>query len=260
MSEARGGAFSRAWGSERAGQQLAQQCSVSTAMSRAGCCSRWAPGWRGAVLCGAALLGLALVALALARPQLVARSAGRLASALPDHWRGRAAAAGGNFLRGLHVVRAPFPLAIAILASTAMWLTHVAAYVVLGHGLGLALPVGAYFLLKGIGQLAFAFPATAAGLGIFDYVVLATGKTLGLGPEQAGAFAVAAHALDVIPITVVGLFFAWRALPALTDGRPLLRLRRRAGRAPVARPAEPAASATTRPGPRLRRTDQHEQS
>ena len=54
----------------------------------------------------------------------------------------------------------------------------------IGKGYGLDLGAGSYFLLEGVGNLALGVPATAAGLGSFDYLTLVSAEELGVAHGQ----------------------------------------------------------------------------
>ena len=61
--------------------------------------------------------------------------------------------------------------------SGIMWLADVAMFAIVGHAFDLDLELGAYFVLEGIRNLALAVPATAAGIGSFDYLTLLAART-----------------------------------------------------------------------------------
>jgi hypothetical protein len=91
----------------------------------------------------------------------------------------------------------------------------------------LNLPLGAYFLLEGIGNLALAVPATAAGIGTFDYLTLLAAKGVDVQPDKATAYVITMHALAVIPVTLMGALLVSPAFPRL------LRRREQAARDPA---------------------------
>ena len=101
-----------------------------------------------------------------------------------------------------------------------MWLADVAMYWVVGeYAFELNLPVGAYFLLEGIGNLALAVPATAAGIGTFDYLTLLAAKGIEVNPDKATAYVLTMHALAVIPVTLMGAILVSPAFPRLLGRR-----------------------------------------
>jgi uncharacterized protein (TIRG00374 family) len=179
----------------------------------------------------AAATGLGIVLAALATPTSLER-AGRV---LPRRLRGRVLAAGAGFLGGLRALRSPRLLARALAASLALWLCDVVMYGAIAHGFGLPLGVGGWFLLEGIGNLALAVPATAAGVGSFDYLTLLGARSLGVAGPTAAAYVLAVHALVVLPATILGALLARRAF------RSAKRDRGAQASAPAGRALEPGA-------------------
>ena len=155
----------------------------------------------GVALSSGAALGVGLVALAARDPDAAERFAWRatrtaaapLAHAL--HPRGRALRRRAGRLpraaRGSSPSSGPRPRCGSL---------DVAMYWVVGEfAFGLDLPIGAYFLLEGIGNLALAVPATAAGIGTFDYLTLLAAKGIDVNPDKATAYVLTMHALAVLP-------------------------------------------------------------
>jgi uncharacterized membrane protein YbhN (UPF0104 family) len=118
-----------------------------------------------------------------------------------------------GFVSGLAVFRSPRLLAQALAASLALWLADVAMYAALARAFGLDLGLGGAFLLEGIGNLALAVPATAAGVGSFDYLTLVGAKSVGLAGPASAAYVLAVHAFVVVPATAIGLALLWWARP-----------------------------------------------
>jgi hypothetical protein len=97
-----------------------------------------------------------------------------------------------------------------------MWLADVAMYWIVGeYAFHLGLPLGAYFLLEGIGNLALAVPATAAGIGTFDYITLLAAKGIDIPTDKATAYVITMHALAVLPVTIMGAILVSPAFPRL---------------------------------------------
>ena len=131
----------------------------------------------GIALSAGAALGVVLVALAARDPDRAERFAWRATRRLPPRWHTRFTRAAAHFVDGLGAFRGRTRLVAIFGTSAAMWLADVAMYWVVGeYAFDLDLPLGAYFLLEGIGNLALAVPATAAGIGTFDYMTLLAAK------------------------------------------------------------------------------------
>jgi hypothetical protein len=159
-------------------------------------------------------LGLVLAWLAAGAPKRAERWLGRATRPLPGRASRAVASAGAGFVAGLGAFRSRRLFTAALGLSFALWLANVALYAALARGFGLDLSIAGAFLLEGIGNLALAVPATAAGIGTFDYLTLLGARSLGLTGGAAAAYVVAVHAFVVLPITVVGVVLLRRAVPS----------------------------------------------
>ncbi len=126
----------------------------------------------GIALSAGTALGVVLVALAARDPNRAERVVWRATKRLPPRWHTRVARSAANFVEGLGSFTNLRRVFAVFGASVAMWLADVAMYAIVGRAFHLELETGGYFLLEGIGNLALAVPATAAGIGSFDYLTL----------------------------------------------------------------------------------------
>jgi uncharacterized protein (TIRG00374 family) len=168
----------------------------------------------GIALSAGSLLGVFLVALAARDTERTERFVWRATRWLPERWHKRVARAAAHFVEGLGAFRGGVRVLI-FATSVAMWLADVAMYYIVGEAFDLDLDVGAYFLLEGIGNLALAVPATAAGIGTFDYLTLLAAKGVDVPTAKATAYVLTMHALTVVPITVLGAVLVRPAFPRL---------------------------------------------
>ena len=170
----------------------------------------------GVALSSGAALGVVLVAFAARDPDRAERFAWRATRRLPPRWHTRFTRAAAHFVDGLGAFRGRSRLVAIFGTSAAMWLADVAMYYIVGeHAFGLDLPVGAYFLLEGIGNLALAVPATAAGIGTFDYLTLLAAQGINIPADKATAYVLTMHALAVLPVTIMGAVLVRPAFPRL---------------------------------------------
>ena len=170
----------------------------------------------GVALSAGAALGVALVVVAARDPDGAERLAWRVSRRLPPRWHTRFTRAAAHFVDGLGAFKGRGRLVAIFGTSAAMWLADVAMYYVIGeHAFGLDLPIGAYFLLEGIGNLALAVPATAAGIGTFDYLTLLATKGVEVELDKATAYVITRHALVVLPVTILGAILVRPAVPRL---------------------------------------------
>jgi len=159
------------------------------------------------------LLGVILVGLAAARPEKTETFVWKLTKRLPSRWHQRVGRATANFVLGLGAFRQRRHLKRVLWTSVAIWLANFGLYVVIGEAFGVNLGVGGYFLLEGVGNLALGVPATAAGLGSFDYLTLISAQHLGVDADLATPYVLVVHAMVVLPITILGAIFLRRTFP-----------------------------------------------
>ena len=164
-------------------------------------------------------------------PERAERFVWRLTKFLPTRWHTRVARAAAYFVDGLGAFKGRRRVFLIFATSVAMWLADVAMYYVVGRAYDIQIGVGGFFLLEGIGNLALAVPATAAGIGTFDYLTLIAAKGIDVPTDKATAYVLTMHALTVIPITLLGAALVRPAFPRLFRRHTA---RRRAGLAPGA--------------------------
>ncbi|MEO8290883.1 MAG: lysylphosphatidylglycerol synthase transmembrane domain-containing protein [Gaiellaceae bacterium] len=175
----------------------------------------------GIALSAGTLLGVILVRWAARDTERTERFVWRLTRFLPPRWHTRAARAAAHFVEGLGAFRGRSRTFLIFATSAAMWLADVAMYYIVGQAYDIDIAVGGYFLLEGIGNLALAVPATAAGIGTFDYLTLVAAKGIDVPTDKATAFVITMHVLTVIPVTLLGAVLVRPAFPGLfRRGRP----------------------------------------
>ena len=158
-------------------------------------------------------LGIALVALAARSPERAEEAVWRATRRLPARWHARVGRWTANFVEGLGAFRSRRSLMRVLWTSAAIWLANFGMYVVIGEAYEIDLSAGGYFLLEGVGNLALGVPATAAGLGSFDYLTLVAAQELGVDKEAGTPYVLTVHALVVLPITILGAIFLRNAFP-----------------------------------------------
>lgn len=173
----------------------------------------------GVALSSGTALGVVLVGVAARDPDRTERFAWRATRRLPLRWHTRFTRAAAHFVDGLGAFRGRRRLIAIFATSLAMWLADVAMYYIVGQAFDLGLPLGAYFLLEGIGNLALAVPATAAGIGTFDYLTLLAARGVDVELGKATAYVLTMHALTVLPVTLIGAALVRPAFPRLRARR-----------------------------------------
>ena len=173
----------------------------------------------GIALSAGTALGVILVAFAARRPERAEEVVWKVTKRLPQRWHSRVGRWTANFVEGLGAFRARKPLVRVLWTSAAIWLANFGLYVVIGKGYGVDLGVGGYFLLEGVGNLALGVPATAAGLGSFDYLTLVSAQELGVESGVGAPYVLTVHAMVVIPVTILGVIFLRSAFPRVFGAR-----------------------------------------
>ena len=149
------------------------------------------------------VLGLALAF----RPQgmaLLGRGLGRFRwSVRPLRWI-------EHFLDGLAALRSPDLLLVAVGIGLIAWTCSALQYYWVFRAFDLPLwGAASYFAVAAIG-LSTMIPAAPGYVGTFELAGVAVLTALGATPAGAFSAIVLVHLLQVVPVTVLGLVFAWR--------------------------------------------------
>ena len=139
-----------------------------------------------------------------------------------------------SFLTGLHSFRSPTDMLLASATSVASWLLEATMYYMIGLAFNLSLGFDVYLLITAGANLAISVLASQGGIGPFEFVTQQTVIYFGVSEGVASAYAVALHALVLLPVIALGLYFLWAINLSLGD---VLR-----GRAAATEPAEPNVS------------------
>jgi glycosyltransferase 2 family protein len=154
-------------------------------------------------------------------------------SRLPAHWGDRAARLIDSFLHGLSVLRNPVDALAAFACSLVAWLFEAGMYMTLALGFGALLPeiqsrlmaIGAvatsaliplksyavFVLMTSFANLVAVAPSTPGYIGVLDAPIKGTLKLFGVDDNLAAAYTIVLHLALVIPVTLLGFFYAWRA-------------------------------------------------
>ncbi|MDB4954309.1 MAG: hypothetical protein JWO36_1878 [Myxococcales bacterium] len=158
------------------------------------------PAWVGSsmLLCGAIAL-VVLVALYIA----VGRVDTTRSLSSDRHWFAK-------FIAGMHVLRSPKRLLLALLTLTMVWLADLVMVMLVLYAVGIDLPIAAGLLILFTLNLTIMVPSTPAGVGALELGALAATNLLGVAHEPALAFALLYHALQVLPLIVTGFLLEFR--------------------------------------------------
>ncbi len=114
-----------------------------------------------------------------------------------------------HFLDGLAVFRHLRLAAPAIALSFALWLIEVGMFALLGRAFGITLSMPAWMLVMVAANLISAVPITPSNIGAYEVAVTELLIALGVEPAAAAGFAIAAHAVNIILISITGFTSMW---------------------------------------------------
>jgi uncharacterized membrane protein YbhN (UPF0104 family) len=161
----------------------------------------------GAALFAGALLALLLLARA---SPVVVRLVELAAVILPSSLRPWPVRLAGAFLDGLHVLRSPLLTVKALGASVAAWTCEALMYYLVALAFALTPPPAAILATTAVANLGTLVPSSPGYIGPFEFLVRRTLEAFGVGAEVALGYALVLHVVLLLPIILVGLFYAWK--------------------------------------------------
>lgn len=127
----------------------------------------------------------------------------------PKRFHERLEEVASSLIIGMRSIHSWRPLAAVVVTSFAAWIVEICTYLLIGQGFNLGVGFFDYMLLLAAGNLAVLIPATVGGVGPFEWASKEVLTKAGVGASVAAAYAVLAHALVLIPVTAMGLYFVW---------------------------------------------------
>lgn len=109
-------------------------------------------------------------------------------------------------LRSVHTLR-PFLFVVGL--SAAAWTVEAASYAVVGEAFGLDISFGHYCMLLSAANLAIIIPTFLGGTGPFEWAAKLVLVGAGTPDAVASAYSVIAHAVVIVPTTILGLILLW---------------------------------------------------
>jgi glycosyltransferase 2 family protein len=178
---------------------------------------------RGAAVLTAAVFVSALVALRLviARPRWLVRAAERGARILlPLALRERIARSMGAFIEGTAALRDVRLFAVSAAWAAAQWIFLATSYLLAFHAFGIREPgLGGAVFLQSLVTLAVAIPSSPGFFGPFEAAARLGLELWNVPAGQAVSFAIGFHLAGFVPVTVIGLLYAWRMGLGVRDVR-----------------------------------------
>lgn len=136
---------------------------------------------------------------------------------LAPRFRSRSARLLAQFLQGLDTMRQPRWAARAFAASVAIWLLEVTFYYMMARAFALDLSFADCFLVMIVANLILALPLTPGQIGTYEVGVSGILRVIGVPAETAAGFALAAHAVLMVWLGIVGLVALWWLHPRPSD-------------------------------------------
>ncbi len=159
------------------------------------------------------MVGLVLAAIVvfLVWPRRVVQFGERLARALPEKGQRLAVDTLEAFLDGLTMLRNPRLLLIAMAWSVGFWAWNAFSFWLGFLAFGIHVDFAAALLVQGVVALAVAIPSSPGFFGVFEAgSVVGLTEVYGVARSSAVSFAIGYHLASFIPVTAMGLYYAWR--------------------------------------------------
>lgn len=157
-----------------------------------------------AVLFGAALVVLVLLAFSQGLRDRADLLVHRLT---PERLRPGVEGLAHSFFAGLQSLRSPVDLTVAWAMSTVSWLLEATMYYLVGLAFNVDAGFQYYLLVTAAANLAISVIASQGGIGPFELVCKQTFIAAGLTESGATAYAIGLHAIVLLPVIVLGLYF-----------------------------------------------------
>ncbi len=178
------------------------------------------PEWLGRSAGILIVFNVALLALLFAMVRWRARFRAILAGAfraLPERARGRLDTSADSFIDGLGVVTQPRSLIPIALLSVVVWGCAVLGVYFCVLAFGFEIPFLASVFLIVIISIGSMIPSAPAFLGTMQYACVIGLAAFGVQRADALAYSTIYHATQFFPITIVGLYYAWRSQLQFSD-------------------------------------------
>jgi len=114
-------------------------------------------------------------------------------------------------LEGLGALRSPRDSLAVFALSLIVWLFECGMYVVIAFGFNLHLPFAVFLVATALANLVTIAPSTPGYVGVFDAPIVYILTTFGVNPNVATSYTLVLHAALYLPVTLLGLYYLWRA-------------------------------------------------
>lgn len=114
-----------------------------------------------------------------------------------------------SFINGLDILKDFGALVSTTLLSLLIWLITITQSYVLFFGFGMELQFSHATILLVVIALSVMVPAAPGFVGTFHYACSVTLTLMAIEPTIAKGYAIVAHVMSMLPITIVGFLFMW---------------------------------------------------
>lgn len=167
---------------------------------------------------GALFLGASVVLVTLTlRPALAARLLDVSLRRVPAGLAARVRALAGSFVSGLGALGGASAALLVFALSCAAWLLEAGMYYVLMFAFPIAPSALLAVLTTAVANLGTLVPSSPGYVGVFDFVGRSVLTQFDVPSEAALAYVLTVHAALVVPVTLLGFFYAWRAGVSLRE-------------------------------------------
>lgn len=128
---------------------------------------------------------------------------------LPERLEHKAEDLADNIVVSVRSVHDPKTMGLVFLLSGAAWTIEAGSYAIVGLGFDLDVGFGEYCLLLAASNLAIIIPTFLGGTGPFEWATRLVLESAGVATAVASAYAIIAHALVIVPTTIIGLLIIW---------------------------------------------------
>ncbi len=146
-----------------------------------------------------------------ARPALATRLMALATRPLPADLAGRIQSLAASFLTGLGALGGVGPTARVLALSCGAWLLEAGMYFTLMFAFPLAPSLALAVLTTAVANLGTLIPSSPGYVGVFDFLGQSVLVQFGVPQAPALAYVLVVHAAHIVPVSLLGLWYAWRA-------------------------------------------------
>jgi uncharacterized membrane protein YbhN (UPF0104 family) len=91
------------------------------------------------------------------------------------------------------------------------WLLETGMYVLIAWGFNISLPLIVFLVACAFANLVTIAPSTPGYVGVFDAPIVYVLTAFGIDSNLATSYTLVLHAALFLPVTMLGLYYLWRA-------------------------------------------------